>query len=372
MADEALDRISYAADAPVVLVGGTGVVGACLSELLQAAEPSLPIAITSRDRDRASRAAATRGLLPLGVDLGGAAPIACAARAVVALVNDPQDRLFDACVASGVPYVDVTRYTPRLAAVLDRLAARPSRSPVILSSGWMGGIVPIVARALVDEAQGPATIETSILYDLEDRAGPDSVEFLDRMNVAFTRTVSGAPHEIRPLGCGGKVEIAGRWRGMLDLDTPEQFTLPRLLPVKTASTRIGFSSGLATCALYLLGRVRVFDLLSGDRWKNLRRALLHSNGKGGVARIRIDVSGPCGRLSAAITDPRGQAHLTAVSAYLALRRALGMGGPAPTGVFLPEQTEDATSALFAMRRAGVTVEITRSTGGPAGASFARG
>ncbi|MEV4442589.1 saccharopine dehydrogenase, partial [Streptomyces sp. NPDC049577] len=39
------------------------------------------------------------------------------------------------------------------------------------------------------------------------------------------------------------------------------------------------------------------------------------------------------------TDPAGQAHLTAVGALLALRRALGAdGAPPPRGVSFPEQT----------------------------------
>lgn len=124
-----------------------------------------------------------------------------------------------------MPYVDVTRWTSRVhrAAALVSLGApgaasapAPAPAPVLLSSGWMGGVVPLVAAALAERLGGADRVETAIRYDLADRSGADSVEFMDRLGVDFEvreegRTVSVTPSAARAPRPSGST--APRWPG---------------------------------------------------------------------------------------------------------------------------------------------------------------
>ena len=105
------DSPRWSPEGPVVLVGGYGVVGSEVARLLRARHPALPRALAGRTPGRGEALAREVEAEVLAVDLSGPAPLDFSARAVVALVNDPTDRLLRACMRAGIPYVDITRWT---------------------------------------------------------------------------------------------------------------------------------------------------------------------------------------------------------------------------------------------------------------------
>ncbi|WP_240359311.1 saccharopine dehydrogenase [Pyxidicoccus trucidator] len=352
------DTLRYDAEGAVVLAGGYGVVGGEVSRMLRARHPALPLVLAGRTPSRGAALAAEVGASLQVLDLGGAAPLGFSARAVVALVNDSSDRLLRACLRAGIPFVDITRWTARVQQALALMAVEPPRAPVVMASGWMGGLVPMVSAALARELGGAASVETSILYDLADRAGEDSIEFMDRMHVAFEVTEDGQRRVVEPLTGVRRVELAGRRRRVVRFDTPEQLTLPLVLGARTVSTRIGFTDESATLALQAAQGLGLFHLLRGEGFRGLRRALLRGSGKGGRAVVHIQVSSGGASRTATLVDARGQAHLTAAGATLALERALGLDGDAPPrGVAFPEQHPSPERGLAAVRSLGVELDL---------------
>ncbi|XXF78930.1 saccharopine dehydrogenase [Myxococcaceae bacterium GXIMD 01537] len=351
------DAPRFDPEGPVVLAGGYGVVGTEVARLLRAHHPELPLALAGRTLSRAEALAAELGgSTGLVLDLDGRAPLTFAARAVVGIVNDSNDRLLRACLRAGIPYVDITRWTARLQQALVLTLVEPSRAPAVFASGWMGGLVPLMAATLGHELGGAETIETSILYDLADRSGADSVDFMDRMWIPYEVTEEGSTRLVEPLSECRRVHLAGRGRTVARLDTPEQFTLPRSLGARTVSTRIGFNAESATLSLIALKKLGIFSLLRSARFRGLRHGLLHNPGSGGLALVRVSATRGARTLTATLSDPRGQAHLTAVGALLGLRRALGLdGAPAPAGAVFPEQTPSPADVPRALRELGVEV-----------------
>lgn len=361
------DQLLHDPDGPVLLVGGYGTVGA---ELARMAAGSWPLLLTGRSPAKAADLRRELGADVRRWDLSDPEPFRAAARAVVGVVNDPDDRVLRAALAGGVPYVDVTRWTSRVqrAAALTSLGlpGAGAAAPVLLSSGWMGGVVPLVAAALAERLGGADSVETSIRYDLADRSGADSVEFMDRLGVDFEVLEDGLAKAVAPLSGARTLTIGDHRTRVARIDTPEQFTLPLTLGARTVTTRIGFSSAAATSTLVGLGRIGFFRRARGERWRPVRRRLLHSPGDGGTAALTIEVAGPLGALRATVTDPRGQARLTAVGALLGLRRVLGAdGAPARTGLAFPESHPLPHTLLPALEAAGVRVDVTaRDTAGP--------
>ncbi|MGW4891623.1 saccharopine dehydrogenase [Kitasatospora sp. NPDC004240] len=391
------DNLTFDPQAPVLLVGGYGTVGA---ELARLAAPHWPLLLAGRSEERG---AALAGLLGPDVrarrwDLADPAPFEASVRAVVSVVNDPDDRVLRAAATAGVPYVDVTRWTARLQRAATVAALLRPTAPVLLSSAWMGGVSSLVTAALAQRLGGADTVETAVRWDLADRAGADSVEFMDRLGLDFEVMVDGRRFSVAPLsdprkvligGAGpavgavsgaqtGRAAGAGRVAGaggvdavptkVARIDTPEQFTLPLTLGVTTATTRIGFSSAASTSALLAAKRLGFFRWGRGERWEPARRAMLYSPGEGGVARLRIDVTRGGRTLSAVLEDRAGQAHLTAVGALLGLRRVLGTdGAEPPMGVAFPEQTPRPERVLDELTGLGVGVRVTGAAAGADGA-----
>ncbi len=322
----------------IVLLGGYGVVGTELAHLLRRHHPDLPVVLAGRRPQAATALAERLGARTLHWDLAGPQPPEVRARAVVALVNDPSDHALTACLTSGVPYVDIARWTTRLHRAIALTAARPPTAPVVFSSGWMGGLVPRLAGHLAAGINEPTEVDVAVRYDLADRAGADSVEFLDRLDRPFEAAVGGTHRLVVPLRDRRRATIGADTLTVGRIDTPEQFTLPTTLGVGTAATRIGFNSAMTNQTLLALHRLGFFRLARHDRLTGLRRALLYRPGPGGEARVAVTVRGPAGGITATLRDAAGQAHLTAVGALLSLRDALGAHQPT---VLFPELLADA-------------------------------
>ncbi|MBO1418310.1 saccharopine dehydrogenase [Streptomyces sp. FH025] len=350
------DNLAFDPEGPVLLVGGYGTVGA---ELARMAAADWPLLLTGRSEERG--AALARELGDAAVrrwDLADPAPFAAAARAVVSVVNDPDDRVLRAAARAGVPYVDVTRWTTRLQRAATVAALLRPTAPVLLSSAWMGGVTGLVTAALAERLGGAERVEVAIRWDLADRAGADSVEFMDRLGLDYEVVRDGRRSAVAPLSGPRTVRIGDFPTKVAGIDTPEQFTLPLTLGTTTATTRIGFSSQASTTALLAAKHVGFFRWGRGDRFRSARHAMLYSPGEGGVALLRIDVSHAGRELSALVEDAAGQAHLTAVGALLGLRRALGAdGAEPPSGVAFPEQTPRPEQVLADLAALGVTVKL---------------
>ncbi|WP_412076066.1 saccharopine dehydrogenase [Streptomyces xanthophaeus] len=361
------DQLAHDPDGPVLLVGGYGTVGA---ELARATAGRWPLLLVGRSPEKAGDLCRELGAGARRWDLGDPAPFRAAARAVVSVVNDPDERVLRAALTGGVPYVDVTRWTSRVqrAAALASLgpAGPAAPAPVLLSSAWMGGVVPLVPAALAERLGGADQVETAIRYDLADRAGVDSVEFMDRLGIDFEVREGGLATAVTPLTSTRTLTIGEHRTKVARIDTPEQFTLPLTLGARTVTTRIGFSSAASTSALVALGRVGFFRHARGERWRPVRHRLLHSPGAGGTAALRVEVEGPRGTLRATVTDPHGQAHLSAVGALMGLRQVLGAdGAPGRPGLAFPESHPLPHTLLPALAEAGVRIEVHAPHAAPA-------
>lgn len=361
MNTQSTDDLRLAPSGPVLITGGYGTVGAEIARMI--AEDA-PVLLTGRSPGRGQALAAGLGGEARAWDLADPAPFRADVRAVVGSVNDPDDRVLRAAVAAGIPYVDITRWTSRLqrAAALTALL-RPD-SPVLFSSAWMGGVSSLVTASLAADLGGAERVEIAVRWDTADRAGADSVEFMDRLGVDFevvdnaTRRLVTPLTDVRTVGVGGTPVRVAR------IDTPEQFTLPLTLGTTTAATRIGFSSPATTRALLALRGTGFFRWAAGERWTPLRRAVLHSPGEGGTAVMRVDVAHQGRTRTATVTDPSGQHHLTAVGAVLGLRRVLGTDGfPAPRGPVFPEQHPDPGRAVESLAALGVELTADRGAEG---------
>ncbi|MFE6926330.1 saccharopine dehydrogenase [Nocardia sp. NPDC057663] len=354
------DVLELDSDGPVLLVGGYGTVGA---EVARLAASEFPIMLTGRSIERGRTLADELGAGLRVWDLGSPDGFRARVRAVVGLVNDPDDRVLRAAVTAGIPYVDITRWTARVQRAVTVTALLDPRAPVVLSSSWMGGVVGLVAANLAAELGGMDTAEVAIRWDLRDRAGADSVEFMDRLGLDYEVVRDGQRHMVMPLSAVERVVIGGHRTKVALIDTPEQFTFPLTLGATTAATRIGFSSAAATSALLAAKHLGVFRWGRGDRYIGMRRALLYSPGEGGTANVRVDVGHGGESRTATVTDRAGQAHLTAVGALAALRRALGAdGGPTHSGVNFPEQTPAPASVPAFLAAHGVDLTISGHTG----------
>ena len=351
----------------VLIAGGYGIVGSQVAENIRQRHPSLPLILAGRNPAKAqalARELTNASTTMLDVEqpnpLNGIKP-----RAILAVVNDPFDHLLMDAVHGGIPYLDITRWTERLKAAVSRVSGEALRAPVMLSSAWMAGIGAVFAVALSRQLQVTDHIDISILYSLQDKAGPNSAEYMDRLAIPFEVMINGSWKQICPFTDPHHITFPGGISTKVyRFDTPEQFTLPSTTGSKTVASRIGFDSTIATNLLVWLTRSGIWKLISGDRFTALRRSLLYNPGNGASHEIVIeaagvDENGKPKTVRADIIDTKGQSHLTSVGALIQLERLLGLDGAPPPfpDIVYPDTVPQIDSALQLVRDFGVSVTI---------------
>ena len=355
------------ASGSILLVGGYGVVGSQIAAAVRRRHPELPLTIAGRSAEKAAQAAETLGgAEALALDVGRPEPLAgLRPRAVVSVVNDPGDRLLADAMRLGVPLLDIARWTDRVRSAAALVEAAAPTAPVLLSSGWMAGICSTIAAGIARELHRVETIDISVLYALEDKAGPDSAQYMDRLARPFEVTTGGRSARARPLSDGRRVAFPdGGFARVYRFDTPDQLTLPATAGAATVAARIGFDSALTTSLLVALVRSGAWRLISGERFTALRRKLLYNPGPGAGHQVVIevagyDIGGRSVKARAGVTDPLGQTHLTAVATLVQLERLLGLdGASAPdAGLVYPDTSPQFTAALVVLGDLGIDVSL---------------
>ncbi|WP_411871202.1 hypothetical protein [Vulcanococcus limneticus] len=351
----------------VLIAGGYGVVGEQIAACLRRRYPELPLVLAGRSRSRGEAVAARLGHATATVmdvtrphPLGEPIP-----RAVIGAVNDPGDHLLKDAIRLGVPIVDITRWTARVRASARAVAGLAPRSPVLLASGWMAGLASVAAVAASRPLQRVESIAVSVLYALQDRAGPNSAAYMDRLATPFEVMQAGTRQTVLPFTDPRRITFPdGQVARVYRFDTPDQLLLPRSTGAASVAARIGFDSAATTRILALLVRSGLWKRISGERFTDLRRALLFHPGPGASHQIVIDADGldPSGEarsVRATLSDPLGQTHLTAVGALVQLERLLGLDGaaPSPPGLAYPDSAPQIQAARRTLERFGVSMTL---------------
>lgn len=355
----------------VLIIGGYGVVGTQIATLLAQRHPGITLTLAGRSL-QAAQAAASQipGAQGVRADIHSPTPLGHLQHEpdlIVAAVNDDHDHLLVEAVRRGIPLIDITRWTERMQHGASRLLALPGQptvtSPIVFASSWMAGIAATLAHDAAKKLSKVERIDIDILYALKDRAGPNSIAYMDRLATPFRVMEDGQAAWARPMSDARDVHFTDGPRARAArFDAPDQFTLPMLTGARTVATRIAFDDPWASWALRMAVRSGLWRCMSGARFAKLRHALLHNPGDGAPHRIEIGVEGEDGagepmHTAIAITASQGQTYLTAVGALIQIERVLGLSGhqPAPKGFQVAEASTDGELARRTLMEMGVRV-----------------
>jgi len=333
----------------VLIVGGYGIVGRQIAQILHERHPDLDIVLGGRSPEKAAPFDTLRARTVV-VDNLAEDPLLHAGdniSLIINSVNDLQDRLLMSAVRRKIPLIDLTRWTELFQQSVAKLQKLELHAPVVLSSGWMAGTASLLAMLLTDGLQN-ITVDIHALYSLQDKAGPDSTAYMDRMNIPFHITEPEGRRLVFPMTNPVQVQFPdGYTAKCYRLDTPDHETLPKANHIDSASFRIAFDNKAITSTLALLVRSGIWKMISGDRFRSLRRSLLYNPGTGSAHQILIhlkgrDTYGNWVKRRIALTDPLGQTHLTALGAAIQAEKLLQIpeGEFLAPGIYYPEDLPD--------------------------------
>ncbi|WP_207482788.1 hypothetical protein [Arenibaculum pallidiluteum] len=325
---------------PILLVGGSGIVGRWTARFLRAHHPDAPLLIGGRDRGRARKAAAEIGnaegvALDLSTDDLGLGDRRVGAVAV--LFTDDRIAGLRFALSRGVPHVSIS---PGIIEIGPEVAAyihRPASAPVVLGTEWLVGATSVPTLEFAKAFGRVDEISIGALVDEQDAFGPAAETDLERQ----TKTMPAAL---------ARRDGAFVWR--VGDDARARFRAVDGTEMEASALSPNDVLGLALA----LGAPNVqFNLAVGTSSSRRR-------GEPMSTEIIIELAGEdhAGRplrTRHAVVHPEGQMPLTGLGVALVLERLAGLDGspPIPAGLYFPHQLLEPEAYLARLREIGGTV-----------------
>ncbi|WP_163997430.1 NAD(P)-dependent oxidoreductase [Pyxidicoccus caerfyrddinensis] len=307
---------------PVLIIGGSGVVGSRAAKTLRRLQPELPITLGVRDVGKAQSLARELGgaeAMTINLerqDLG--LPESAAFSAVVVLLKDDSLNSMKYAQAKGVPYVSFSDFVFDIGPAVARYIQHPTRSPVLLLGHFLGGTVTLATLHFAREFRRVEAIEISAVFDEDDVGGPAARGDTERVTKAVPNPLLLQDGKFRwAQGDDATREFVGvdgtKWRGraypLLDVVSLAAATDAR-------TVRLDFA---------------------------VREAASSPSGQGVSHEVIIELTGEredgtTGRVRHEITDADVHSGLSARGVALAVERLLGLAGgpPVAPGLHHPE------------------------------------
>ncbi|MCP3168964.1 NAD(P)-dependent oxidoreductase [Myxococcus qinghaiensis] len=322
---------------PVLIIGGSGVVGSLAAKALRRLQPDLPLTIGGRDLSRAQAVAREVGLADAATvdlsrpDLGQ--PASRAYSAVVLFVKDDTLNSLRYAQTHGLPYLGISTSLFEVAPEVALYMHQPTRSPILLGSSWLVGTATLPVLQFAREFRALESIAIGAVLDEQDVGGAAAYVDLDRQKAAPNnliledgqwRWVGGAA-ALRTFRDTEGNDLQGQAYSLMDAPS---------LAAATQAKSIRFDVAIGTTAPRRRGEpfsTEIIFELEGT---------LHD---GTRARVRHE-----------LLHPEGQAPVTAVGVAVGVERLLGLAGGAPVapGLYLPHVLIEPEYLLRRLQEAG--------------------
>jgi hypothetical protein len=326
-------------DSPILIIGGSGLVGSRTARWLRQRHPDVPLTIGGRGLERALAIArelgnATATVIDLaqpGLGLGAEQRF----RAVIPLVKD--DTLESLRYAQSIEagYVSISSGVFEMAPEVAQYTHAPSRSAVVFASHWLVGAPTFAALHFAEEFRTIDAIDIGAVLDDRDIGGPAA-------NADFERLTTMATSQL--------LRKDGQWRWVRGAEA-ERLVVDSAGVERQGQTYTPFDV-LGLAAATNARSVR-FDVVVGETPSRRR-------GEPPSTEMFIELRGEARsgaplRVRHELVYPEGTTPLTALNLVLLIERLAGLtgSGPVPPGLYFPEQVVSPRVAFEEMQRSGL-------------------
>lgn len=309
--------------APVLIVGGSGVVGSLAARTLRRLHPDLPLTIGGRDLDRARAVADALGNADAArIDLqrpGLGLPRDRAHSALAMFVKDDGLRSLAYAQERGLPYLEISTAAFELAPLVAMYIHRPKSAPILLDGSWLASTTLLSTLYFAREFRTLDAIEISAVLDEQDLGGPAAYVDYERQ----TRNAASA-----------LMLVDGEWEWATGERAVRRFR--SVDGIEREGQAYSLLDGLSLANATRARSIR-FDSALGETAS--RRC-----GEPFSTEIIVELSGTladgsAGKVRHELVHPQGQAPMTALGVALGVERLLGLAGgpPVEPGLHFPHR-----------------------------------
>ncbi|PUA39669.1 hypothetical protein C8Z91_09625 [Paenibacillus elgii] len=323
--------------AAIFIAGGYGIVGSNIARHVRKINKEIEIIIAGRNPDKGAALAKELGnarTVYLDLDKSIESYDWGQIDLMVAALQDPADALIDVALALGIAHIGITKLADEVTPFLFSALRTPPNRPIVPLGHSQSGVMTLLALKAAEAFSRIDSIELAGLYDDQEQMGP--------------MTVGDAE------GFIGRALLRqnGNW---IWVDANQH---PRKVRLSDGSCLEGLPMGLldvpSLAAATHAPNIR-FDFIQGE-------SIGTKTGGQASQDLYIEIegilkSGLPGKQRTIVSDPKGQAHLTALGVLVVIEHILGLDGKqtARGGVYLPETLVSIDAAIARFEQFGVQI-----------------
>lgn len=313
----------------VLLIGGTGILGSCISRILKERNKDISVLIGSRDPITSNQ---------IKIDINNSSTFRQITQhqidIVVMCTTDPKDDILFFCINQGIDYLDTTKPNPQLIKSHQSFSKNPINSRIVFGSAWMGGVIPSVMKDF-HSSNDIETLKLFIYYSLEDKAGKSAADFMaENVSNYFSVYENNRTKLVRHFEGIERYNFSFIKSPKLRttyFDIPDLYILHNVEQIKNVVAKVAYSSNATNTALTLFQKLNLFKILS----LNTRKRLFQSKGKGDITGFEICIAEKDKTTrKISIMHQDGQSELTAFSTCIHIEQLLS---PIANGIYFSHQ-----------------------------------
>lgn len=322
---------------PILLVGGSGVIGRWTARYLRAANPDVPLLIGGRHLANAEKAAAEIGGAE-GVELDLTADdLGLGERSVSAVAIFFMDEMIAGlrfAQTRRVPYISISSGLHEIGPEVAGYIHKPDAAPVVLGTEWLVGATTIPTLAFAKEFSRVHDITIGALLDEQDAGGPAQTADLERLTKTMPAALARRDGSyFWRIGEESKARLRAADGTEMEATALSPFDVVALATA-TGAPNVQFNLAVGISSTRRRGKPMsteiVIELSGADR-------------EGRPLRTRH-----------AVVHPEGQMPLTGLGVAMVLERLVGLDGnpPTPAGLYFPYRLLEPTAYLARLEHSG--------------------
>ena len=321
---------------PILLVGGSGVVGQQTAQHLRKAHPAVPLLIGGRDLNRAEAIAKKIGNAEAVVVDLDAADLNLGSRAVSAVAvffKDDKIAALHFAQARGVPYISISSGVQEIGPEVAAFMHRPPAAPIVLGAEWFIGAATVPAIDTAKDFKQVDSVTVRAVVEEGDIGGPATYKDMERLIQAMPAVLT--------VKDGNYL-----WLKAEDTPTSLQAIDGTEMTAEIYSPYDVLSLANETGAANVEFRLAIGESSSSRRGEPLSTEII-------IDMYGKDHANQPLHKRRAVVHPEGQIALSGMGVALVLERLLGLSGsPVHAGLYFPSQLLDPQVYLTRLHEAG--------------------
>ncbi|MGZ9735488.1 saccharopine dehydrogenase [Flavobacterium sp. GNP002] len=241
---------------------------------------------------------------------------------IIICAKDFYNNVLEYAINSKIDYIDITKPTSELVKSKDFTHKKSIESKIVFSSGWMGGIAPLLVIAKSEVAKDIKNVEILIYYSTKDKAGKSSADFMaENVSKPFNFYQNNTKIHTKHF-FNSKYHVFnfdGKKRKVYDFDIPDLYIFNQIEKIPTVRAKLTFDSKLITAALGIMQKINFFKILNFKE----RKLIFGGSGNGDISAFEIHFSQSKSNKEKVMLKCReGQSELTAFSTVIHVEKML--------------------------------------------------